>query len=226
MESTAPSFLIVHVLSGILALITGAIAIFSAKGKSLHRSAGRWYFWAMTVVFITALIIAGYRFNRFLFMIAFLSYYSVFAGVRALKLKKLHSQQKPAWYDWVAGLINAAMNTLFVGFGIHILVAQPDQIPAALMYVGFGVGGWSISYANLKLFLFPPEKAYHWYLTHTGNMMGGYIATFTAFLATMVSRYNFPYPLLSFVLPSLIGIPLLLWWQHQKEQSFNKPKSV
>lgn len=226
MENSVSYFLILHVVSGCLALISGAFAIFSAKGQPLHRKAGRVYFWAMTTVFVTALIVAGFRFNRFLFMIAFLSYYSVFAGVRALKLKKLHKNQSPAWFDWFAGLLNAGMNVLFLGFGMHILLNQPTQLGPALMYIGFGIGGWSISYANLKLFLVRPKKAYHWYLAHTGNMMGGYIATSTAFLATMVSRYNFPYPLLSFVLPSLIGIPLLLLWQHQKEQSFNKPKSV
>lgn len=226
MDKTVSVLLVIHIVSGLLALLTGAVAIFSTKGKGLHLKAGRFYFWAMTAVFITALIIAGFRYNRFLFMIAFLSYYSVFAGVRALKLKKLHKSQQPSWFDWLAGLINAGMNVLFLGFGIHILLNQPTHIDAAMMYIGFGLAGWSISYANLKLFLVRPEKAYHWYLTHTGNMMGGYIATLTAFLATMVSRFNFSYPLLSFVLPSLIGIPLLLWWQRKKEQSFKKTTSI
>lgn len=226
METTFTYLLMMHILAGFLALITGAAAIFSAKGKVIHRKSGRVYFWAMTFVFITALIIAGFQFNRFLFMIGFLSYYTVFAGVRSLKLKKLHKDQEPEWYDWLAGLINAGMNVVFICSGIKILLEYPNHISEALMFIGFGIGGWSISYANLKPFLVRPEKAYHWYLTHTGNMLGGYIATFTAFLSTMVSRFELPYPLFAFILPSLIGIPLLLWWQYQQEQSFTKTKRV
>lgn len=215
-----------HVASGFVALATGAAALVAAKGRPVHRKAGRIYFWAMTLVFVTALALAGFRFNRFLFMISFLSYYSVFAGVRALRLKTLHRGQNPAWFDWAAGLINAGMNVLFVGFGIQILLGHPPRIASALMYIGFGVGGWSISYANLKPFVVRPTAAYHWYLTHTVNMMGSYIATCTAFLSTLVSRFQVPYPFLAFVLPSLIGIPVLLWWQYQKEQAFKKPKSA
>ena len=222
-EILADYLLILHILAGFLALLAGAVALISTKGKFTHRKAGRVYFFAMTLVFVTALAIAGFRFNRFLFMIAFLSYYAVFAGIRVLKLKRLHKDQKPAWYDWLAGLINAGMNVIFIGFGIKILLEHPDHVAEALMFLGFGLGGWSISYANLKPFLIRPEKSYHWYLTHIGNMTGGYIATFTAFLSTMVSRFELPYPLFIFILPSLIGVPVLLWWLYQQEQTFNKP---
>lgn len=222
MELVASSLMMLHIAAGFAALLTGAAALSSTKGKGVHRKAGRLYFWAMTLVFITALAIAGFRYNRFLFMIAFLSYYAVFAGVRTLQLKKLHKDQYPAWYDWMAGLINAGMNVLFMGYGIQIILDHPDQLSEALMYLGFGLGGWSISYTNLKPFLIRPKKAYHWYLTHIGNMTGGYIATFTAFLTTMVGRFDFPYPLFMFILPSLIGIPALLWWLYQKEQTFKK----
>lgn len=226
MEAFLTYFLLVHIVAGFVALITGAVAIYSAKGKPVHRTSGRFYFWAMTVVFITALIIAGYQFNHFLFMIGFLSYYSVFAGVRALKLKRLHKDQDPAWFDWFAGLVNAIVNVVFIGSGVGIMLENPDHFYESLMFIGFGVAGCSISYVNVKPFLVRPEKAYHWYMTHTGNMMGGYIATLTAFLSTMVSRFEFPYPLLAFVIPSLIGIPILLWWQYQKEKSFSKTKSA
>ena len=73
----------------------------------------------MTIVFVTAIIIASYRFNRFLFLIAFLSYYSVFAGVRKLRLKNLHKDQKPKWFDWTAGILNGIANLFFIGLGIY-----------------------------------------------------------------------------------------------------------
>jgi len=212
-----------HVLVGSLSLLTGAVAIFSTKGKSTHIFAGKIYFWAMTAVFITGIIIAGYKFNRFLFLIAFLSYYSVFCGVRSLKLKQLHKGQKPQWYDWAAGIINGVANLFFIGLGVYYISLRGFGSGGALLSVGFGIGGLLLSYTNLEPFINPPKKAYHWYMSHIGNMMGGYIATFTAFLSTMVTRFDLMNPFLAFALPSLIGVPLLIYWQKKIEKDFQKP---
>lgn len=212
--------MLLHIVSGFTALVTGAVSLTARKGKTIHKMSGRAYFWSMTLIFITGLIIAEARDNRFLFLIAFLSYYSVFAGVRAVKLKHLHKQQSPAWFDWAAGGINRIMNLLFIGFGFIILADQQAITAASVLYIGFGLGGISLSYTNLKSFIIGPRKSYHWYLSHAGNMTGGYIATITAFLATLSSRLEIPYPVAAFILPSLIGIPLLIWWQYRKEQSF------
>ena len=210
-----------HATIGAIALIAGLISIIVAKGNSYHKRAGKIYFWSMTGVFITGIIIAGYQFNRFLFLIAFLSYYSVFSGVRSLKLKQLHKGQKAQWYDWTAGIINAIANLFFVGLGIYYLVERGFTSGGGLLSLGFGLGGLSISYNNLKPFIVTPQKSYHWYLSHIGNMLGGYIATLTAFFSVMNSRYEFMNPFLGFALPSLIGVPLLIYWNIKTERNFN-----
>lgn len=217
--------LYMHILVGGISLITGAIAIFSAKGKQTHKLAGRIYFWAMTIVFITGIVVAGFKFNRFLFLIAFLSYYSVFCGVRSLKLKQLHKGQAPQWYDWAAGVVNGLANLFFIGLGTYYILQRGIGSGGALLSLGFGIGGLFLSYTNLEPFVRAPKKAYHWYLSHIGNMMGGYIATFTAFLSTMVTRFELMNPFLAFALPSLIGIPLLIYWQKQIEKNFQKTAS-
>jgi uncharacterized membrane protein/predicted aspartyl protease len=222
MESFIQGTLLVHILVGSTALLAGAMAIFSQKGKALHRRAGHLYFWAMTLVFVTGIVVAGYRSNRFLFLIAFLSYYSVFAGVRFLQLKQLHRQQQPKWHDWAAGMTNAVANMVFVGMGMYYLWEGARNPAGAWLSIGFGMGGLLISYANLKPFVVRPRQPYHWYLAHIGNMMGGYIATLTAFLSTLVTRFELMNPFLAFALPSLIGIPLLLFWQRKVESSFTK----
>ncbi|RZS92462.1 hypothetical protein [Aquimarina brevivitae] len=222
METIITYILYIHILAGTLSLITGAIAILSKKGRANHNKAGRIYFLAMTVVFITGIVIAGYRFNRFLFLIAFLSYYSVFSGVRFLKLKKLHKGQRPKWYDWTAGIVNGLANSIFILLGIYYLLARPGINSGALLSIGFGIGGLLISYTNLKQFIKTPKEPYHWYLAHIGNMMGGYIATFTAFLSTIVTRFELMNPFLAFALPSLIGIPLLLYYQNRIQINFKQ----
>lgn len=225
MENVIQYTLYLHIIVGSIALLTGALALFSQKGRQLHRRAGSIYFWAMTLVFVTGIMVASYRFNRFLFLIAFLSYYSVFAGVRFLGLKKLHKHQKPKWYDWTAGIVNGIVNIIFIGLGLYYLFKPNNNLAGALLSIGFGIGGLLITFTNLKPFIVRPKKAYHWYLGHIGNMMGGYIATLTAFLSTMVTRFELMNPFIAFALPSLIGIPLLLFWQHKIENSFTKPKN-
>lgn len=222
MEKWISHSLIVHAITGGIALITGLISIVTIKGSPFHKKSGKVYFWSMTGVFITGIIIAGYQFNRFLFLIAFLSYYSVFSGVRALKLKQLHKRQKAQWHDWTAGIINAVANLFFVGLGVYYLTRNGITSRGGLLSLGFGLGGLVISYNNLLPFVKRPKKSYHWYLAHIGNMMGGYIATLTAFFSVMISRYEFMNPFLGFALPSLVGVPLLIYWNNRIEKKFQK----
>ena len=165
MEVLVNNILYIHILVGTVSLITGLIAILSKKGRKWHKQSGKVYFFGMTGVFITGIIIAGYRFNMFLFLIAFLSYYSVFAGVRILKLKNLHKLQEPKWFDWLAGILNAVSNVFFIGLGIFYCIKNGFFSGGTLLSIGFGIGGLLISYTNIKPFVFRPKKAHHWYLS-------------------------------------------------------------
>ena len=222
MDELIDQLLIIHVAAGVISLVTGLISILSLKGSKVHKKSGKIYFYSMTIVFVTAIIIASYRFNRFLFLIAFLSYYSVFAGVRKLRLKNLHKNQKPKWFDWTAGIFNGIANLFFIGLGIYYSIENGFFSGGALLSVGFGIGGLLISYVNLKPFIIKPNKSYHWYLSHIGNMFGGYIATSTAFLSTLISKYEIMNPFLGFALPSIIGVPVLIYWINKTEKNFNK----
>ena len=222
MDELIDQLLIIHVAAGVISLVTGLISILSLKGSKVHKKSGKIYFYSMTIVFVTAIIIASYRFNRFLFLIAFLSYYSVFAGVRKLRLKNLHKNQKPKWFDWTAGIFNGIANLFFIGLGIYYSIENGFFSGGALLSVGFGIGGLIISYVNLKPFIIKPNKSYHWYLSHIGNMFGGYIATSTAFLSTLISKYEIMNPFLGFALPSIIGVPVLIYWINKTEKNFNK----
>jgi hypothetical protein len=65
--STAPAFLVflaVHVVAGLAAVVTGAIAALTRKGSSRHVTAGRWYYRAISVVFATATVLAGMRWQQ------------------------------------------------------------------------------------------------------------------------------------------------------------------
>jgi hypothetical protein len=65
--STAPvflAFLAIHVLGGLTAVASGAIAAIARKGSPRHIRAGRWYYRPITVVFLTATILAAMRWRQ------------------------------------------------------------------------------------------------------------------------------------------------------------------
>jgi hypothetical protein len=72
--STAPvflAFLAVHVIAGLTAVITGAVAALARKGGPWHIGAGRWFYRAITIVFATAtgLAVMRWRQDYYLFII-------------------------------------------------------------------------------------------------------------------------------------------------------------
>ena len=74
--STAPvflAFLAVHVIAGLTAVITGAVAALTRKGSPRHIWVGRWFYRAITVVFGTATVLAAMRWRQdyYLFIIGF-----------------------------------------------------------------------------------------------------------------------------------------------------------
>jgi hypothetical protein len=65
--STAPvflAFLAIHVVAGLTAVLTGAVAALARKGSLRHIRAGRWFYRAITVVFATATILAAMRWRQ------------------------------------------------------------------------------------------------------------------------------------------------------------------
>jgi hypothetical protein len=65
--STAPVFLAfvaVHVIAGLTAVITGAIAALARKGSPRHIRAGRWFYRAITAVFLTATALSAMRWRQ------------------------------------------------------------------------------------------------------------------------------------------------------------------
>jgi uncharacterized membrane protein len=60
------AFLVIHVASGAAALLAGLVSMASAKGKRLHRVAGKIFFWAMVGVFVSSVYMSLFKSNWFL----------------------------------------------------------------------------------------------------------------------------------------------------------------
>jgi hypothetical protein len=127
--STAPlflAFLAVHVLAGLTAVITGAIAALSRKGGKRHIWAGRCFYGAITVVFATAtaLSIMRWRHDYYLFILGAVA----FAGATGGFLhRRLH---RPGDTGHIVGMgigYTVMLTAFYVDNGPHLPVW--DRLP-------------------------------------------------------------------------------------------------
>ena len=87
-----------HILAGTIALFCAGMALLSEKGKKIHVTSGRIYFWSMAGIFLTAIPMSIISSNTFLFLIAIFSFYLAFAGMRFAKNRKGIATT----IDWIA----------------------------------------------------------------------------------------------------------------------------
>lgn len=216
MEPFLRIILILHIIGGFIALVTGAVAMSTRKGGRLHRLNGKIYFWGMTAVFISAVTLSIAHHIPFLLMVGFFSYYMVVRGYRILYLKKLNLGQKAGWLDWGIVLAAGGFIVYLVIWGINNAVKGNG-----FGYVGivFGFIGCSFLAGDVRKFLRPPTEKMHWWFTHISAMCGGYIATVTAFV--VVNVHLTPGWVL-WLLPTAIGTPLIALTVRKYKKQFAK----
>ncbi len=216
MNSLTTTLLILHILSGFTALITGGMASFTQKGGKGHKRSGRWYFWAMTGVFVTAVAISILKNLLFLFMVGFFSYYFVVRGYRMLYLKGLGRTKKPAPLDWF-------VMSMALVFGLSLITLSFIQKmngnsfwPVPMVFGGISTG---FALADIRLFIKGPDTKQHWLTGHIASMGAGYVATWTAFVVTNV---KFLPPVFVWLAPSVVGTVLIF----SSIRRYSKPKAA
>jgi hypothetical protein len=128
--SAAPAFLAVlavHVIAGLAAVITGAIAALARKGSPRHIRAGRWYYLAIIAVFATATALAAMRWAQdyYLFIIGAVAFTAATIGYLH---RRLH---RPGNTGHIAGMgiaYTAMITAFYVDNGPHLPLW--DRLPA------------------------------------------------------------------------------------------------
>ena len=192
-----------HIVCGFTALVTGVVAIIATKGKLLHNRSGLLYFYSMLGVVVTALIISILKDNQFLLHLGFFTMYLIYSGYRSITHKSL----VPSPLDWGIWLIGA-VNGLWMIFTLDMIL------------IVFGV----ISIINVsndgklfyQLYKNRPLPKMAWLRRHVGMMLGSYIATITAFVVVNVD-YK-PLPWLPWLLPTIVIVPVLIYWTRRISQ--------
>ena len=85
----------------------------------------------------------------------------------------------------------------------------------------FGLLGSFAAGGDMKAFLRPPQNKNAWYFDHMSGMIASYIAAVSAFA---VVNLTFLPPLVRWLGPTAIGVPLLLLWIRSYQNKFKQGK--
>jgi len=199
-------FLAVHITAGFSSFLLAPVALATAKGGKAHKLWGMVYLWSMGVVAATALPMALYRPVLFLALVAIFSFYAAFSGYRVTKLKALAKGGSAQPIDWIAGGITFSSSAALAGLAIFK--------PAAVQHMGivavvFGILGMRLAVEQMFMFVRKPKEKMFWWYSHLGNMIGSYIAAWTAFSVTTLALY-FERSFFMWLWPTAIGVPAIV----------------
>ncbi len=195
MEKLHFANLILHVVAGSIALLTGFAAIFVRKGLGKHVLFGRYFMWMIMVVIVTGLFgVIIFNRNSFLLVITLLSGYNCFSGIRSLKLRG----QKPDFLDYIIPILVMVSAVYYLYYlnssGLYWSpVITYSTIGALFLITGYDLCKRFISINFLK-------KAVMY--EHAYKMTSALSAISSAFSGTVFPDYK-PY---SQFLPSVAGM--------------------
>ncbi len=199
------SLLTIHILAGGLSLLAAALAVGASKGSWLHIGAGRCFFAATAVIFVTALPLALVKNNVFLFLISIFSFYMAFAGWRFAR----NVSGTASLVDWLA-----VLTLLAGGVGMWVLAVQFYQSENAqyVVLVGFGFIALALGLNDVKIFKSAEVVGKKRVIRHLTNMLGAMIAVITAFLVVNVDLSPDVPSWVIWMLPTMLITPYIAWW--------------
>ena len=208
--------LIVHVAAGFVGLSAGAAAFTTVKGSRLHRRAGTAFCWAMVTVAGSAVVLALLRPSRFLVLVAAFTLYVVFAGRRAAVAGVAGAGR----VDRAAGLGMLATGLVMIGWGPLDLLGRAAATAGTVLVV-FGALGALLAAQDLATLARGREPEPERIRRHLGRMIGGLIAAVTAFA---VVNAGFLPELARWLLPTAVGVPVILYWSRRVRQAGAAPE--
>jgi uncharacterized membrane protein len=198
------SYLILfHAVLGGLALAGGLTALIVKKGSSLHKLAGKVFFWCMLVGVLASLVICWLpdHENVFLFVIGIFSLYMILSGYRALGYVKRGLQATDWAIAWSMMITAVAM----------LVIALLQGGNAMVLLLIFGFLSFFMSFGDLRIFRNPEKLRSSWLKLHVSKMIGGYIAATTAFVVV-----NGVIPgIYGWLAPGIVGSFFITFWMRK-----------
>lgn len=193
--------LYLHIITGSVALLTGLLALVLRKGSVAHKRMGDMFFGAMLLCSGAGLWLALNGGNQFLLVIAVFSLYLTLAGFSALFVLKSPVARI------LGQLLASVMAFGVVGFVVLASDAfQNGNVLAGFLLTLFGALAGFLVVQDYRFFRHGRGSVMS---QHIGRMVGAWIAALSAFL---VVNQTLQPPVLNWVAPLVIGVPMIVFW--------------
>jgi hypothetical protein len=234
-----------HVGAGGLALILFWIPAIARKGGRTHIRAGWFYVACMSVVVVTALAMSGLTFTipltvrrisrplspvelsdflrgqrLFATFLAYLAGLTLAAGWQGIWVVETKREPKAMRTPF-----SLAINGIVLLAGLTVLVLGIKYRSGPL--IALSPIGPFIAAGNLRFLLRGPQSRMHWWYEHLSSMFATGIAGYTAFLVfggarLLPSVARSQLYTIFWVLPSLIGVPVIFMTVAYYQRKFNE----
>lgn len=141
--------LLVHILAGVLGLVTGAMALSAAKGASLHRKSGKLFVHAMVTMSLTGVVIAVLRGIETNALGGLLAAYLVITALTTVRPPAAESR----WLNLGAMLVALAIGMTSVTLGFELLASGEGSrrgVPIPMLFI-FGAVGLSAGISDIRM---------------------------------------------------------------------------
>ena len=200
----------IHVAAGILALLSGFIALNSVVGSPIHVRSGKIYLSLLCFVILTGLIgIIFFNVNHFLIVITILSGYQGFSGYRIV----LHKNNQFKMLDIFITLLTLTSAVYYIIRMNNIEVIWSPVI----IYGTLGYLFCIILYDFGRYFISEIKYKNIWIYEHIVKLTGSYFAIFSAFVGTVFPKWQ-PF---SQIIPSGLGVIIMLYFVLRQIKSKN-----
>ncbi len=125
--------LTIHILGGSLSLVAGAIALWVAKGSSLHRRSGRFFVYSMIVLALTGSALAAAEGNGISVIAGLLTFYLVVTGLTTVR----RPSTRPRFLDVGATLFGLALSVgiiVYTAVQIDRGVSREGGVPTGILF--------------------------------------------------------------------------------------------
>lgn len=202
----------IHIIAGLLALIAGAVALYAAKGSTLHRKSGMIFVIAMLVLTSTAVVMAAFLSpNRVNVVAGVLTFYLVCTAL--LTVRRPVGQTRRLVTGFMLLALAGSAYAFFLGFdALNTADGKVDKVPAPAIFM-FAIVGLAGALLDARMLWARSLHGVHRLARHLWRMsFAMWIATMSFFLG---QAKFFPEPIRKsglLVIPVMLVTVLMLYW--------------
>jgi uncharacterized membrane protein len=201
--------LIIHIVAGGTGLVTGTIATVVKKGGKLHLASGKFFYYAMLLTSLSALIISNLpnHTSSFLFAVGGFTLYMVITGYRIVYLKKqLKTKAFPFTYvDYLITLGGILFSGSLIFIGYKMIVLNKNNF--GIVPLVFATICLNFAWLDSKMLLQKVTVKQAWLPNHIFRMIGALIASYTAFFVVNLTFIKPAY--IVWLMPTVVGFFML-----------------